>query len=227
MRPEDVGAAQTRLVLGKHSGRHALRVHLVELGFPLDGEPLDRAFVRFKTLADRKKDVSDADLEALVLHEDACRRPRGSCSKGCRSPALTASMATATCPTSHARTATSHLPGGRRDRAGGRRLQSHRRHRSHAARPSRGIRRARRSPKGSMRSGKSARSSIRRKRGTRRSPQTGTSGRAFFHGHGADTDILVASAKAYVAAINRMLSSTHAPAPHAAQSKPRQGEAAA
>ena len=69
MRPESVGAAQTRLVLGKHSGRAALSSRLSELGYSFDDKALDRVFARFKTLADRRKSVADADLEALVLDE--------------------------------------------------------------------------------------------------------------------------------------------------------------
>jgi 2-isopropylmalate synthase len=70
MRPESVGATQTRLVLGKHSGRAALSARLVELGYTFDDAALDRIFGRFKALADRRKAVVDADLEALV-HDDA------------------------------------------------------------------------------------------------------------------------------------------------------------
>jgi 2-isopropylmalate synthase len=66
MRPETVGATQTRLVLGKHSGRAALRARLAELGHDLDDAALDRAFAAFKSLAEKKKAVADADLEALV-----------------------------------------------------------------------------------------------------------------------------------------------------------------
>ncbi|HET7502713.1 MAG TPA: 2-isopropylmalate synthase [Kofleriaceae bacterium] len=69
MRPETVGAARTRLVLGKHSGRAALAARLVELGAPVAGEALDRVFARFKALTDRKKHVTDADLEGLVCDE--------------------------------------------------------------------------------------------------------------------------------------------------------------
>ena len=69
MRPESVGAAQTRLVLGKHSGRAALSARLSELGYSFDDAALDRVFARFKTLADRRKSMADADLEALVLDE--------------------------------------------------------------------------------------------------------------------------------------------------------------
>lgn len=69
MRPEDVGATQTTLVLGKHSGRNAVSKRLAELGYPLDGEALARAFAEFKKLADRKKSVHDADLIALASDE--------------------------------------------------------------------------------------------------------------------------------------------------------------
>jgi 2-isopropylmalate synthase len=69
MRPEDVGVSQTNLVLGKHSGRHALRNRLAEMGHALDEAELDQAFTRFKELADRKKVITDADLEALIADE--------------------------------------------------------------------------------------------------------------------------------------------------------------
>jgi len=69
MRPEDVGVSQTNLVLGKHSGRHALRNRLAEMGHALDESELDQAFTRFKELADRKKVITDADLEALIADE--------------------------------------------------------------------------------------------------------------------------------------------------------------
>ena len=69
MRPEDVGVNQSKLVLGKHSGRHALRSRLAEMGHSLDDVELDKAFARFKELADRKKTVTDADLEALIADE--------------------------------------------------------------------------------------------------------------------------------------------------------------
>ncbi|MFN3742668.1 MAG: 2-isopropylmalate synthase [Anaerolineales bacterium] len=66
MRPEDVGVRQSRLVLGKHSGRHALRKRLEELGHPVNELELDALFERFKKLADRKKFITDSDLEALI-----------------------------------------------------------------------------------------------------------------------------------------------------------------
>ena len=66
MRPEDVGLTQTNLVMGKHSGRHAFKTKLAELGIELGENALADAFVRFKALADRKKEVYDDDLLALV-----------------------------------------------------------------------------------------------------------------------------------------------------------------
>jgi 2-isopropylmalate synthase len=71
MRPESVGVKQTSLVMGKHSGRHAFIHKLEELGYQLAGNQLEDAFVRFKALADRKKHVYDEDIEALVDEEIA------------------------------------------------------------------------------------------------------------------------------------------------------------
>jgi 2-isopropylmalate synthase len=69
MRPEDIGRPSNKLVLGKHSGRHALAARLKDLGFDLAGPDLDRAFKAFKDLADRKKEVYDEDLMAIVTDE--------------------------------------------------------------------------------------------------------------------------------------------------------------
>jgi 2-isopropylmalate synthase len=69
MTPESVGLSANALVLGKHSGRHAFNKRLIELGYELDDEKLNRAFERFKTLADLKKEVFDEDLEALAAEE--------------------------------------------------------------------------------------------------------------------------------------------------------------
>ncbi len=71
MRPETVGVKQTSLVMGKHSGRHAFIHKLEELGYKLAQNQLEDAFVRFKALADRKKDIYDEDIEALVDQEIA------------------------------------------------------------------------------------------------------------------------------------------------------------
>jgi 2-isopropylmalate synthase len=69
MHAKDIGLTESDIVLGKHSGRHALRSHLAEIGIHLDGEELDEAFRRFKEIADRKKEVTAADLEALAGEE--------------------------------------------------------------------------------------------------------------------------------------------------------------
>lgn len=70
MKPEDVGIAQSSLVLGKHSGRHAFRERAVALGFELDDFELNKSFQAFKKLADRKKDMFDADIEAIIMNAD-------------------------------------------------------------------------------------------------------------------------------------------------------------
>jgi 2-isopropylmalate synthase len=69
MTPESVGVSKTSLVMGKHSGRHAFREKLKELGYDLGENAFEDAFKRFKDLADRKKHVYDEDLEALVDDE--------------------------------------------------------------------------------------------------------------------------------------------------------------
>ena len=71
MRPEDIGLQSTKLVMGKHSGRHAFKTRLKELGFALSQEELDSLFEKFKRLADQKKDIYDEDLEALVSEATA------------------------------------------------------------------------------------------------------------------------------------------------------------
>jgi 2-isopropylmalate synthase len=70
MRPEDVGLTRSHLVLGKHSGRAALRDRIKELGFELSDAELIRVFEDFKALADKKKELFDGDLEALVLKSE-------------------------------------------------------------------------------------------------------------------------------------------------------------
>jgi len=70
MRPEDVGLSRSNLVLGKHSGRHAFRERVAQLGFQLDDVELNRCFEEFKELADRKKDMYDRDIEAIIMNVD-------------------------------------------------------------------------------------------------------------------------------------------------------------
>ena len=69
MDPRDIGLSHGRLVLGKHSGRHALKAKLQEMGYELSEEEIDSVFKRFKRLADRKKEVFPEDLEAIVAGE--------------------------------------------------------------------------------------------------------------------------------------------------------------
>jgi 2-isopropylmalate synthase len=71
MDPRDVGLSQSQLVMGKHSGRHAFRERLKQMGFRLNEAQLNEAFVRFKGLADKKKDIFDDDIRTLV--EDGIR----------------------------------------------------------------------------------------------------------------------------------------------------------
>jgi 2-isopropylmalate synthase len=95
MRPESVGVTQTSLVLGKHSGRAALSARLTELGYSFDNAALDRIFVRFKALADRRKAVADADIEALI-HDDAAPQDELLTLEGLQVACGTQGMATAT-----------------------------------------------------------------------------------------------------------------------------------
>jgi len=74
MKPENVGLSSTTLVLGKHSGRHALRARLKDMGYDLSDEELNLVFNKFKELADKKKQVVDEDLEVIVT-EGILRTP--------------------------------------------------------------------------------------------------------------------------------------------------------
>jgi 2-isopropylmalate synthase len=70
MRPETIGLSESALVLGKHSGRHAFRKHLEKMGYSdLTKEELNKAFDRFKRVADKKKIVTEADIEAIITDE--------------------------------------------------------------------------------------------------------------------------------------------------------------
>ncbi|MGD8523211.1 MAG: 2-isopropylmalate synthase [Desulfobacterales bacterium] len=69
MKPETIGLSANKLVLGKHSGRHALRSHLTTLGYDLSDEELNLVFAKFKELADKKKHLVDEDLEAIVTEK--------------------------------------------------------------------------------------------------------------------------------------------------------------
>jgi 2-isopropylmalate synthase len=68
MNPEEVGISRSSLVLGKHSGRHAFRDRVQQLGFNLGDAELNAAFAEFKKLADRKKEMFDGDIEAIIMN---------------------------------------------------------------------------------------------------------------------------------------------------------------
>ena len=69
MEPETVGLSSNRLVLGKHSGRHAFRTKLAQMGYELSDEGLNHLFKKFKELADKRKEIHEEDIEALVAEE--------------------------------------------------------------------------------------------------------------------------------------------------------------
>jgi 2-isopropylmalate synthase len=73
MTPESIGLKKSKLVLGKHSGRHALRKRLEDMGFTLSEEAMNHTFAKFKELADKKKEIFDEDLESLVGEEMAAK----------------------------------------------------------------------------------------------------------------------------------------------------------
>jgi len=224
MRPEVVGAAQSRLVLGKHSGRAALAARLAELGSPVAGDVLDRVFARFKALADRRKQVTDADLEALlgderppVADELALEGLQVSCGTmgmptatvRLRRPdgAVTVQAAIGTGPVDATYKAIDAVAGG-----GGQLVE----YTVHAV--TEGI-----DALGHV----TVRVRERAARGV--TAQSDAPRPRVFHGAGADTDIIVASAKAYLRAINRLLAAQAHPEPRlAAQAhpEPRLAEAA-
>ena len=69
MNPESIGLSKSKLVLGKHSGRHAFKEKLIEMGYSLGDNFINEAFKRFKSLSDKKKDIYDKDIIALVDNE--------------------------------------------------------------------------------------------------------------------------------------------------------------
>jgi 2-isopropylmalate synthase len=204
MTPETVGLTQSNLVLGKHSGRHAFRVRLEELGYEFDGEELGQMFQRFKEVADRKKTVTDADIEALVADEFygpdevfsldalqvACGQPGMSTATikliGPDGPHVQAAIGTG--PVDATYQAINKI----------------------VATPNTLVEyRVNAITEGIDALGEVT---VRIRRDA--------NGRRTFGGHGADTDIIVASAKAYLSALNRMLAFT------GYDNRPPEGEAA-
>jgi len=206
MRPETVGLSRSRLVLGKHSGRHALKAHLEEIGYELSAEELDKAFERFKELADKKKTITDADLEALI--EDQVFQSEEVFSlEGLQVACGTMGMPTATVRlrgpngTMHIQAAIGTGPVDATYKAidtivgaSNTLLEFN----IHAV--TEGI-----DAMGEVTVRLQAENGVKTRR---TSPQSGKQSARTFGGYGADTDIIVASAKAYLAAINKLLLST-------------------
>ncbi|MFH1361392.1 MAG: 2-isopropylmalate synthase [bacterium] len=69
MRPQDIGLTESKIVMGKHSGRHALQKKISDMGYEIDKDSLEKAYQRFLKLADKKKDISERDLEIIVAEE--------------------------------------------------------------------------------------------------------------------------------------------------------------
>jgi 2-isopropylmalate synthase len=206
MRPETVGLLQSRLVLGKHSGRHALKVRLNELGYELDSKELDQIFARFKDLADKKKTVTDADLEALIA--DEISQPREIFTlEGLQVACGTMGMPTATvrlCDPEgdlHIYAAVGTGPVDATYRAIDAIVKAPNTLLEYAVRAvTEGI-----DAIGEV----TVRLSSDNGEGLKRtSPQSGRLQMRTFGGHGADTDIIVASAQAYLAALNKLLIAT-------------------
>ena len=198
MRPETVGALRTQLVLGKHSGRHALGQRLGELGYPLKSEQLDKAFERFKALADKKKLITDADLIALV--GDELFRPV----EHFTLDALQVGCGTIGMPTATVRL---RRPDGTLQTeaaVGNGPIDAVYKAIDHMAKVDCTLLEY---TVQSVTEGIDALGEVsvrlRRPEGKGKAVR----GRDIFHGHGADTDVVVASAKAYLAALNRLLTS--------------------
>ena len=207
MEPETVGAGGTQLVLGKHSGRHAFAARLAELGFVLDDAQLDDAFARFKRIAERRKVVTDAELVTLVaadLPERGDLWRLEDLQVGCGTLSLATASVRLTGPDGTTRVAAA-VGTGPVDAA-------YRAIDELVRRPVALVDYSVRSvtegidalAEVSVRVN-SAASEI----GARPlNPQRDSAEAPSWRGHGADTDIVVASVKAYLGALNRMLAAT-------------------
>jgi 2-isopropylmalate synthase len=206
MRPETVGLLRSSLVLGKHSGRHALRVRLEELGYELDDEELVQTFERFKDLADKKKTITDADLEALV--SDEIYQPQEIFHlDGLQVACGTMGMPTATVRLvgpdgeNYVHAAVGTGPVDAVYKAIDEVVQAPNTLLEFSIRAiTEGI-----DALGEVTVRVKAENGMAPRR---TSPQSGRERRLTFGGHGADTDIIVASAKAYLAAINKLLAAS-------------------
>jgi 2-isopropylmalate synthase len=191
MRPETVGAGETRLVLGKHSGRHAFAKRIEELGYDLDERELERAFQQFKRVAERKKHVGDADLDAIVAAERPDAGPQWQLQD------LEVASGTSGLPTASVRlrapdggdrvaAAVGTGPVDAAFRAVDQLVQAPATLHEYTVR--------------SVTEGIDSLAEV--------SVRIGAPGDRVWHGHGADTDVIVASVKAYLAGLNRMVGSS-------------------
>lgn len=201
MLPETVGVSQSQLILGKHSGRHAFKVHLERLGYELDDDQLVQAFARFKDLADKKKDITDADLEALMADEFH-HLPEIYSLDGLQVACGTMGMPTATIRLlgpggeMHVRACTGTGPVDAAFRAVDEIVQKESKLLEFAVR--------------SVTEGIDAQGEVTVRVQGPESERTQHAQRAIqqqrsFGGYGADTDIIVASVKAYLSALNKLL----------------------
>ncbi len=206
MRPETIGLSRSRLVLGKHSGRHALRDRLADMGYTLGDKDLALVFERFKQLADKKKTITDADLEALI-EDQAYQSEEVYSLDGLQVACGTMGMPTATvrlrCPDGqlHIQAAVGTGPVDAAYKAIDgivcapiTLLEFN----VHAV--TEGI-----DAIGEVTVRLSAEDEALHQR---TSPQNGRTWSRTFGGYGADTDIIVASAKAYIAALNKLMVAT-------------------
>jgi 2-isopropylmalate synthase len=201
MTPESVGASKTLLVLGKHSGRHAFAVRLRELGHALESEALEAAFVRFKMLADKKKRITDADLEALAASEVGRAREY-----------FALEAVQVTCGSNGMPTATVKLKDPNGESVVNAAVGTGPVHAVFTA-----IDEMVKAPSelieysiNAVTEGIDAlgHASVRLRAvatDNRVNPQHGAGGTQVFHGNAAETDVIVASTKAYLAALNRLL----------------------
>ena len=207
MRPETVGLQQSALILGKHSGRHALKVRLAELGFEIeDPEELQRVFARFKEIADKKKTIGDADLEALMADERY--QPREIFRlEGMQVACGTVGMATATVRlvgpdgAAHVQAAVGTGPVDATYKAID----------AIVCAPNTLLEFAVRAVTEGIDAIGEVTVRLQADNGgkqTRTLPQSGRKQTRSFGGHGADTDIIVASANAYLTALNKLLVAT-------------------
>jgi len=218
MKPESVGVAQSLLVLGKHSGRHGFASRLTELGYSLNDEALDKAFRRFKDLADRKKTITNADLVALVTSEIAQPDELYSLDGlqvACGSMGMPTATVRLTGPegATHEQAAIGTGPVDATFKAIDGVVGAHCDLLEYTVQAvTEGI-----DALGEV----SVRIGNGHTESSRINPQNEASRRLIFHGHGADTDIIVASAKAYLAALNRLIA-IHGKEVEAAPDRPKE-----